>query len=97
MLHEGEGHPLANPVYSPTGHILFQGAPDGPGIWALPFNLTGLEATGEPFLVTSGGGLPTVSRDETLVYLETPDAGADDPQRGIVVVENWFAEAAGGE
>jgi WD40 repeat protein len=97
VFHEGQGHPLANPVYSPTGHILFQGGPDEPGIWALPFNLTGLEATGEPFLVASGGGLPTVSRDETLVYLEATDAGAHGPQRGVVVVENWFAEAGRGE
>jgi len=92
VLHEGQAQPLANPIYSPTGHILFQGAPDGPGIWALPFNLTGLEATGEPFLVATGGGIPTVSSDETLVYLEAPGAGAHDPRRGIVVVENWFAD-----
>ena len=92
VLYEGQTHPLASPVYSPTGHIVFQGAPDEPGIWALPFNLTGLEATGEPFLVASGGGIPTVSSDETLVYLEAPDAGAHDRHRGIVVVENWFAD-----
>jgi hypothetical protein len=90
VLHEEETHRLANPVYSPTGHILFQGAPAGSGIWALPFNLTGLEATGEPFRVVSGGGLPTVSSDETLVYLAIP--GVDDRRQGIVVVENWFAE-----
>ena len=58
---------------------------------------TGLEATGEPFLVASGGGLPTVSRDETLVYLETLGDGADDRRRGIVVVENWLAEGSRGE
>jgi hypothetical protein len=96
VLHDGGTQPLAGPVYSPTGHILFAGSIGEPGIWALPFNLTGLEATGEPFLVAPGGTLPTVSGDETLVYLVVPDTGPDGSSRDIVVVENWFAEGSGG-
>ena len=47
--------------------------------------------------MASGGGLPTVSSDETLVYLEDLGADTHDQRPGIVVVENWFAEAGGGE
>jgi WD40 repeat protein len=96
LLHEGQANTLAGPTYSPTGHILFQGGPDGTGIWALPFNLTGLEATGEPFLVASGGSLPTVSDDETLVYLTAPSLASGDSRGEIVVVENWLGEGGGG-
>ncbi len=59
---------LEAPVYSPTGHILYCRETVNPGIWALPFSLDKLEATGEPFLVVPGGQWPTVSSDGTLLY-----------------------------
>jgi hypothetical protein len=57
-----------NPVYSPTGHIVYSRKTTTPGLWALPFSLSKLEATGEPFLVAPDAERPSVSRDGTLVY-----------------------------
>ena len=60
---EGSG-----PVYSPTGHILYE--PPGRGsVWAVPFSLEALAVTGEPFPVRADAREPSVSRDGTLVYL----------------------------
>ncbi len=54
-----EGSNLSSPVYSETGHLLFERSdPDGldAGIWAVPFSLDRLEVTGTPFLVAAGAG-----------------------------------------
>jgi eukaryotic-like serine/threonine-protein kinase len=60
---------LAFPVYSPTGHIVFQrGFPQSQGVWALAFDTKALSARGDPFPVASNGRYPTVSTDGTLVY-----------------------------
>jgi eukaryotic-like serine/threonine-protein kinase len=70
---------LGLPVYSPTGHILYQrrpadtADPDVPlttrrSIWAIPFSIADLTRTGDPFLVVENGVRPTVSSDGTLVY-----------------------------
>ncbi len=69
ILYEVEGSNLETPVYSPTGHILYVRRPESPGIWALPFSLETLEATGEPFLVARDVVSPSVSDDGTLTYL----------------------------
>ncbi len=58
-----EGQTLENPVYSPTGHILYHRATGNPGVWALPFSITALRATGEPFLVVAGARAPSVSQE----------------------------------
>jgi hypothetical protein len=63
----GEG--LLGPVYASSGHILYHRRTGNPGIWALPFSLSRLEQTGEPFPVTSRGMLPSVSNDGTLVHV----------------------------
>ena len=63
-----DGHRLSNPVYSRTGHILFQRRLVNPGIWALPFSIDRLEVTGEPFLVVPGAAAPRVADDGTLVF-----------------------------
>ena len=63
-----EGQNLRNPVYSTTGHILFQREPDNAGIWALPFSISRLETEGEPFLVVTKGAVPRVSDDGTLIH-----------------------------
>ena len=68
------------PGYSPSGHIVFRRGGDSGGIWALPFSLDRLEATGDPFLVALGGGHPSVSMDGALVYL----AGATDVRSRMV-------------
>jgi len=64
------GERLNNPVYSPTGHILFHRSTTTPGIWAFTFSLDKLEATGEPFLVVPDGSNPHVSADGTLMYVQ---------------------------
>ena len=64
---EGEG--LLAPVYASSGYILYHRRTGNQGIWALPFSLDRLEATGEPFPVTSRGMLPSVSKDGTLIHV----------------------------
>lgn len=64
---------LRYPVYSPTGHLLF--SRDG-SIWALAFDLATGTVAGEPSLVASDAGRPTVSSDGTLVVL--PEAAPSD-------------------
>jgi serine/threonine protein kinase/Tol biopolymer transport system component len=66
-----EGSNLSSPVYSETGHLLFERSDlDGwdAGIWAMPFSLNRLEVTGTPFMVAAGGGKPTLDSHGTLVY-----------------------------
>jgi serine/threonine protein kinase len=70
-----EGQSLSSPLYSSTGHILFQRSPTTPGIWALPFSLERLEATGDPFLVAPGGRAPSLAADGTLAYMGSETAG----------------------
>jgi Tol biopolymer transport system component len=64
-----EGERLRTPRYASTGHILFERAGSNPGIWALPFSLDDLSATGEPFLVVPRGGFPSVSGEGTLLFM----------------------------
>jgi Tol biopolymer transport system component len=61
------------PAYSPSGHIVYvDGTGDSIGIWALPFSLTTLQATGKPFPIAQHGSSPQVSRTDTLVYSDVP-------------------------
>ena len=64
-----KGQSIHDPVYSPTGHILFHRQPSNAGVWGVPFSLERLSVTGEPFLVVPGVGLPSISRTSTLVYV----------------------------
>jgi eukaryotic-like serine/threonine-protein kinase len=57
------------PVYSPTGHILYQKSHAATEIWALPYSTELLKPTGEAFPVTEGASRPSVARDGTLVHL----------------------------
>ena len=52
-------------VYSPTGHIIYSMEPD---LWALPFSLETLTATGEAFPIIQNGTGPSVSDDGSLIY-----------------------------
>ncbi len=70
-----EAQSLANPVYSPTGHIIFRRARSKTGLWAVPFSLSALEVTGEPFLITPEGSLPSVANDGTLLYVHGAMSG----------------------
>jgi Tol biopolymer transport system component len=66
---------LYRPTYAPSGHILFRRTGTNPGIWAVPFSLAKLEATGEPFMVVPDGADPSVSADGTLAYLGSASGG----------------------
>jgi len=74
---------LANPVYSPTGHILYRRSQAKSGLWAVPFSLDSLETTGEPFLITPDAHYPSVADDGTLLYVR----GDADPLRQLVWVD----------
>jgi dipeptidyl aminopeptidase/acylaminoacyl peptidase len=63
------GETVAQPVWAPPGHVVFGRSGGGrDGIWALPFSLERLEATGEPFPVVTGGSAASASADGSLVY-----------------------------
>ncbi len=62
-----EGEELSHPTWSPPGHIIFHRSPTNPGIWAVPFSLSSLEMTGEPFLALPDAVMPSVSRTGTMV------------------------------
>ncbi len=62
---DGEG--INFPSWSPSGHIVFYRSPTNPGIWAVPFSLSSLDVTGDPFLVVPDAALPSISRNGTMV------------------------------
>ena len=70
VLEEG-----AFPVYSSSGHILYQTAAFSPGLWALPFSLETLKPTGEAFPIAENAGDPSVAEDGTLVYVDFSGGG----------------------
>lgn len=86
-LHGSATNRIWNAVYSPTGHILYHRTPGNGGIWALPFSLQDLRATGEPFLLEAGASLPDVGRNGDFVFVIYNDAGT---QRVA-----WFDPATG--
>jgi class 3 adenylate cyclase len=59
---------VLNPVYSPTGHILFERRDATQGLWAFPFSLVKLERTGEPFRVSDIGQAASLAQDGTLIF-----------------------------
>jgi len=61
------------PAYSSSGHIIYvDGQDDTVAIWALPFSLATLQATGKAFPIAQLGSSPQVSRTDTLVYSDAP-------------------------
>jgi serine/threonine protein kinase len=65
--------PNPYPAYSSTGHIIYtDGFADSSAIWALPYSLAKLEATGKAFPIAQRGGSPMVSRTGALVYGDVP-------------------------
>ena len=65
-----------DPFFAAPGHILYQSV-DLSGVWAVPFSIETLQATGEPFPVQENASNHSVSRDGTLVYL----GGGDNVQQ----------------
>ncbi|MGH8430970.1 MAG: TolB family protein, partial [Solimonas sp.] len=68
---------LDSPTYSPTGHVLYHRETNTPGLWALPFSLTGMVATGPPFLLVPQASYPSMSSNGTLIYLEGSVSGLE--------------------
>ena len=58
------------PYYSPSGHIVYNSDSFTAEVWALPFSLDTLKATGEAFLIAQKASRPTVAADGTLAYLD---------------------------
>ena len=65
------------PVYAASGHVVYQTSPNTHDLWALPFSLDTLQATGEAFPVAQDARVPTVSADGTLVYVDGTGAEQD--------------------
>ena len=61
--------PGALPFYSSGGHLVYQPSRTTHDLWALPFSLDTLRATGEAFPISENSRGPTVAADGTLVYL----------------------------
>jgi Tol biopolymer transport system component len=71
------------PRYSSTGHILFRRSPANTGIWALPFSLSKLEVTGDPFLIALDGAEPCPGPNGAMVYR----IGAGQPMLSLVIMD----------
>jgi eukaryotic-like serine/threonine-protein kinase len=78
---KAEAQRLWNPRYSSTGHIIYRRTPNNSGIWALPFSLSKLEVTGEPFLVALDGAEACPGPDGMLVHR----MGGDVDAMGLVI------------
>jgi eukaryotic-like serine/threonine-protein kinase len=73
-----------SPVYSPSGHILFNRWSQGKyELWAAPFSLSSLTLTGESFPVGSAEHRVSLSIDGTMVYRSVEAGG----QRQLVWVD----------
>ncbi|TAK12225.1 MAG: serine/threonine-protein kinase, partial [Acidobacteria bacterium] len=60
------GNRPSNPVYSPTGHLVFD---MNGGVWAVPFSLKTMSTTGDPVLVADAARHPSAAADGSLVML----------------------------
>ncbi len=64
-----DGESLQDPVYSPTGHLLYTRGLITLEIWGMPFSAIDLEPTGDPFPIARNASTPDVADDGTLVYV----------------------------
>jgi serine/threonine-protein kinase len=64
-----EGTGIWDPFYSPTGHILYHRVGDNGGVWALPFSLSNMEPSGNPFLLTADASVPSAAAGETMSFM----------------------------
>jgi len=60
-------------VYSRTGHLLVSLRGLNAGLWAVPFSIDSMTATGKQFLVAAGAGACSVSADGSLTYVTNID------------------------
>ncbi len=77
-LDTGETEKLADGshgIYSRTGHVIYETQTSESGLWALPFSLETLKASGEAFPVAAGVGDASVADDGTLVAVDLISSG----------------------
>ncbi|MCA9310676.1 MAG: PD40 domain-containing protein, partial [Phycisphaerales bacterium] len=84
-LYSMEGEPLKElyehserlyvPGYSPSGHLLFTQHTGAAGVYAVPFSLERLEATGEPQLIAPGASDYSESNCGDLVFWKAQASG----------------------
>jgi WD40 repeat protein len=55
--------------YLPTGHLMFTRTGTNSGIWAVPFDLSRMKVSAEPFLVAAGGASASAAADGALLYV----------------------------
>lgn len=71
VLKSPSGVMVDQPVYSPSGHLLFNRSAEGvTDVWAVPFDLASLKTTGDPFPVCREASSPSVSRSGALAYAQ---------------------------
>ncbi|MCA9281517.1 MAG: serine/threonine-protein kinase [Phycisphaeraceae bacterium] len=70
--------PITQCAYSPTGHIVFSRGFGESTVWAVPFDVRSMRATGEPFLVLNDATMPSVSQDGTLVVVRGDQGAAGE-------------------
>lgn len=63
-------------TYSPSGHLVFQSPANPPELWAQPLSLKPLKTNGPAFRIARNGAEPSVSRDGTLVYIDSTKVSA---------------------
>ena len=70
ILEESPYDELSDPVYSPTGHLLYTVGTDFDfSIWAAPFSPATSRLAGDPFVVAARAGLASVANDGSLLYV----------------------------
>ena len=72
-----QGETLRQPVYSPTGHLIYHRESHNAGLWAVRFSLSSLTTQGEPFLLVPHASWPSLSADGTLSIVRPSDALPD--------------------
>jgi len=65
---------LGTVAYSRSGYLLLNFPTNRPKLLAVPFSASKLEIEGEPFQVAAGGGFPSVSANDLLVYTLGPSS-----------------------
>jgi serine/threonine protein kinase len=73
------GNNLRNPVYSTTGHILYNQTEEQ-RIYAVTYSLNESRITGEPFLVAQNASAPSVSDNGLLIYLQEANTQTEQCQ-----------------
>jgi serine/threonine-protein kinase len=71
VLDDSAGN-ILNAFYSASGHLLYERIRGGRAIYAVPFSLASLSASGQPFQVAEDGANPSVAEDGTLMYQSAP-------------------------